>query len=158
TLPMFERAALTTLGLFLLMAVGVHTFLVFLCVAFGTYGAVNAASPFGSRVRRWFLWFFISLQLAPIVFFKYCGFLVNRVLHLDHPGLQGLLIPVGISFYTFQKVAFLVDTLVWEKPIPSFLDYMNFVSFFPQIVAGPIERRDYLLPQMQLFRFHWNNT
>ena len=67
-----------------------------------------------------------------------------------------LVIPVGISFYTFQKVAFVVDTLAFRCPLPCFLDYMNFAGFFPQIVAGPIERRSDLLPQMENFRFRWN--
>jgi len=65
-------------------------------------------------------------------------------------------IPVGISFYSFQKVAFVVDTLVFKQPLPRFLDYLNFAGFFPQIVAGPIERRRDLLPQMEQFRFRWS--
>jgi D-alanyl-lipoteichoic acid acyltransferase DltB (MBOAT superfamily) len=69
--------------------------------------------------------------------------------------LRGLVIPVGISFYTFQKVGFAIDTLHFRKPLPRFLEYLNFVAFFPQIVAGPIERRQNLLPQMEAFRFRW---
>jgi D-alanyl-lipoteichoic acid acyltransferase DltB (MBOAT superfamily) len=154
-LPTFERVALALLGLSLLMAVGLLTFLVFLGVALGTYVAVNALMPLKPDVRRRFLLLLVPLQLTPILYYKYSDFICNRVLQLDYPGLHHLLIPVGISFYTFQKIAFLVDTLVWERPIPAFLDYMNFVSFFPQIVAGPIERRDNLLPQMQRFCFRY---
>lgn len=63
-------------------------------------------------------------------------------------------IPPGISFYTFQMVAFVVDSLVARrKKAIAFLDYLNFISFFPQIVAGPIERRLNLLPQIGSFRF-----
>ncbi len=75
---------------------------------------------------------------------------------MNYASLRHLVIPVGISFYTFQKVAFVVDTLAFHKPLPRFLDYMNFAGFFPQIVAGPIERRENLLPQMEQFRFRWD--
>jgi D-alanyl-lipoteichoic acid acyltransferase DltB (MBOAT superfamily) len=154
--PLVERLCLAALGLGLLLAVGTLTFLVFLGVALGTYAAVNLLASLSPTVRRRWLFLLIPIQLAPIFYYKYGDFVCNRVLHLDFPGLHQLLIPVGISFYTFQKVAFLVDTLVLEKPIPRFVDYLNFVSFFPQIVAGPIERRDSLLPQMQGFRFRWS--
>ena len=77
------------------------------------------------------------------------------MLGLQLEPLRDLIIPVGISFYTFQKIAFVIDTLHFQKPLPRFLDYMNFVGFFPQIVAGPIERRENLLPQMEQFRFRW---
>jgi D-alanyl-lipoteichoic acid acyltransferase DltB (MBOAT superfamily) len=52
-------------------------------------------------------------------------------------------------------VGFVLDTVAFRKPLPRFLDYMNFAGFFPQIVAGPIERRADLLPQMESFRFRW---
>jgi alginate O-acetyltransferase complex protein AlgI len=97
----------------------------------------------------------IPVQLLPLVFYKYANFMTNQVLSLDLDFFRGLVIPVGISFYTFQKVAFVVDTLQANKPMPRFLDYMNFAGFFPQIVAGPIERREDLLPQIEQFRFRW---
>jgi D-alanyl-lipoteichoic acid acyltransferase DltB (MBOAT superfamily) len=52
-------------------------------------------------------------------------------------------------------VGFIIDTLAFRKPLPRFLDFMNFAGFFPQIVAGPIERRADLLPQMESFRLRW---
>src|SRR5207249_6177234 len=89
-------------------------------------------------------------------YFKYANFVANGIFRLEIAPLHQLLIPVGISFYTFQKVAFVIDTLVLKNPLPRFLDYLNFAGFFPQIVAGPIERRKDLLPQMQQFRFRWS--
>jgi D-alanyl-lipoteichoic acid acyltransferase DltB (MBOAT superfamily) len=96
------------------------------------------------------------LQLLPLAYYKYANFAVNQVLGFDILTLHNLVIPVGISFYSFQKVAFVVDTLVFKQPLPRFLDYLNFAGFFPQIVAGPIERRRDLLPQMEQFRFRWS--
>ncbi|VEP11727.1 Membrane bound O-acyl transferase MBOAT family protein [Hyella patelloides LEGE 07179] len=63
-------------------------------------------------------------------------------------------IPPGVSFYTFQMIAFVVDSLNSRRKKPiGFIDYINFVAFFPQIVAGPIERRGSLFPQIKGFKF-----
>jgi D-alanyl-lipoteichoic acid acyltransferase DltB (MBOAT superfamily) len=110
---------------------------------------------FHSAHAKKYLLVLIPLQLLPLFYYKYANFAANQVLQLDLPALHHLLIPVGISFYTFQKVAFVVDTLAFKQSLPRFLDYMNFAGFFPQIVAGPIERRHDLAPQMENFRFRW---
>jgi alginate O-acetyltransferase complex protein AlgI len=60
---------------------------------------------------------------------------------------------MGLSFYTFQTIGFWVDNLRNPKPRPKFIDYLNFSSFFPQIVAGPIEKREKLRPQIKAVRF-----
>ena len=99
----------------------------------------------------------ILLNLAILFYFKYFNFLsqtLNRALQLFH--VQGklpifdILLPVGISFYTFQALGYAIDVyrgdLISEKNI---LCYALFVSFFPQLVAGPIERACNLLPQIQ---------
>jgi D-alanyl-lipoteichoic acid acyltransferase DltB (MBOAT superfamily) len=95
------------------------------------------------------------VQLLPLAYYKYANFALNDVFGLGIPGLSSLLIPVGISFYSFQMVGFVIDTLHYNQPLPKFLDFLNFASFFPQVVAGPIERRAELLPQIQEFRFQW---
>ena len=105
--------------------------------------------------------FAIALDVSVLAYFKYIDFLVRDVLGpfsqtaIDEsvlPRLPGL--PPGISFYTFQIIAFMVDTVrsADREPV-GFLDYLNFASFFPLVVAGPIERRADLLPQMRAFRF-----
>lgn len=98
--------------------------------------------------------FFINLGI--LIFFKYFNFLLdnlNSVLHLFR--MQGVdtrfdvILPVGISFYTFQALGYTVD--VYRKTIPAqknFIKYALFVSFFPQLVAGPIERSGNLLTQI----------
>lgn len=94
-------------------------------------------------------------QLGPLFYFKYWDFLFNGVLHLN-VRIPSVLIPMGLSFYTFQTIGFWVDSMREKTARPKFIDYLNFASFFPQIVAGPIERRDDLLPQIQQtrYRFH----
>jgi D-alanyl-lipoteichoic acid acyltransferase DltB (MBOAT superfamily) len=152
----FDKRALLVLGMSLLMCVSWITFIIFLVVAVGTYAGLGWILRHQVAVRSRYLFVLIPLQLLPLFYYKYAQFIANDVLDLHIDKLYGLIIPVGISFYTFQKVAFVVDTLHFRKPLPRFLDYMNFAGFFPQIVAGPIERRDDLLPQMERFRFRWS--
>ncbi len=155
-LAVFDKIALISLGLFLLLCVSWITFIIFLVVALGSYFGLQWLLCHDERLHRRYLFVLIPLQLLPLAYYKYAHFAVNEVLRLDVPALRDLAIPVGISFYTFQKVAFVIDTLAFKNPLPRFLDYLNFAGFFPQIVAGPIERRNDLLPQMEQFRFHWS--
>jgi alginate O-acetyltransferase complex protein AlgI len=91
-------------------------------------------------------------QLGPLFYYKYWNFALNEVLGWN-VRIPSVLIPMGLSFYTFQTIGFWIDNLRDPKPRPSFLDYLNFSSFFPQIVAGPIEKRESLLPQIEKVRF-----
>lgn len=152
----FDKLSLLSLGLFLLLCTSRVTFVIFLVVAIGSYAGLQWVLKHEESRQRRYLYVLIPLQLLPLAYYKYANFAVNQVLGFDIVPLQNLLIPVGISFYSFQKVAFVVDTLVFKQPLPRFLDYLNFAGFFPQIVAGPIERRRDLLPQMEQFRFRWS--
>lgn len=156
SLATFDRTALLFIGLTLLFAVSATTFFIFLAVAVGTYLGLRFILFSHGRAPRRYLLVLIPLQLLPLFFYKYANFLCNDVLSLGFDSLRDVIIPVGISFYTFQKVAFVLDTLAFKQPMPGFLDYMNFAGFFPQIVAGPIERRANLLPQMEKFSFRWD--
>ena len=152
----FDKLALLSLGLFLLLCVSRVTFIIFLVVAIGSYVGMQWVLKREECKQRRYLYVLILLQLLPLAYYKYANFAVNQILGFDIPTLHNLVIPVGISFYSFQKVAFVVDTLVFKQPLPQFLDYLNFAGFFPQIVAGPIERRRDLLPQMEQFSFRWS--
>ncbi|MCF0186609.1 MAG: MBOAT family protein [Bacteroidaceae bacterium] len=82
----------------------------------------------------------VGLNLASIFYFKYFDFFitnVNLIFKWDVT-LLNVVLPLGISFFTFQQVSFLVDTYKGEVDEFSFLDYSLFVSFFPQLIAGPI--------------------
>ena len=155
-LNQFDKLALLGVGIFLLFRVSWITLTIFLIVAVVTYVGLSWILKFHARHAFKYLVVLIPLQLAPLLYFKYADFWFNGVMGIQLGSLCHLVIPVGISFYTFQKVAFVVDTLAFRCPLPRFLDYMNFAGFFPQIVAGPIERRSDLLPQMENFRFRWN--
>jgi D-alanyl-lipoteichoic acid acyltransferase DltB (MBOAT superfamily) len=157
-LPRFDRFALITLGLFMLMCVSWLTFVIWTAVALGSYFGLRWILQHNPAGTKRYLLVLIPLQLAPLAYYKYGDFAVNRVLGLGFDSLRDLLIPVGLSFYTFQKIAFVLDTLAFKEPLPRLLDYMNFAGFFPQIVAGPIERKRDLLPQMERFQFRWDKN
>ena len=104
------------------------------------------------RKKRNSLIFAVVVNLLLLGFFKYYGFLmesVNAVLPFDIP-YRELPLPIGISFYTFQALGYTVD--VYRREIEAeknFFRYALFVSFFPQLVAGPIERSKNLLNQLR---------
>jgi alginate O-acetyltransferase complex protein AlgI len=151
-----DRTSVLLVSLFLLGCVSMTTLGIFLFVCIITYTGL-ALFLGGSGVHRYaFLVVLVPMQLLPLLYYKYSHFLVNGILQGNVSGLSELIIPVGLSFYTFQVVGFVVDTVIHKHPLPKFLDFMNFAGFFPQIVAGPIERRENLLPQMQTFRFRWD--
>jgi alginate O-acetyltransferase complex protein AlgI len=152
--PLFDRIALAALGLFLLWAVNWLTWIIFVVVFLISYFGLKLAV----RLERPKTGLIVILPVlfTPLLYYKYADFIARGLLGLDYNGFRDIVIPVGISFYTFQKAAAVIDTLAMKKPIPSFLDYLNFAAFFPQIVAGPIERREDLLPQVQQFRFRFS--
>ena len=87
-----------------------------------------------------------------LIYFKYANFLIDTVNRLfgQRFELLDILLPVGVSFFTFQSMGYVID--VYRKKIAAqknLLDYALFITFFPQLVAGPIERSTNLLPQLQ---------
>lgn len=138
--PIFDRVAFIILSLFLLGMESLETMSLFLWVA--------ALGFLGLRIRtRWGIGIVIALIFAPLISYKYRTFLIE-IFTGTRPE-QSFLIPMGISFYTFQILSFVIDSRRREVGYPSWIDYLNFASFFPQIVAGPIERKDDLLPQVR---------
>jgi len=108
--------------------------------------------------RKMFLLLSLATNLGILGYFKYGTFLLeNWQLLMSSIGVDyqvpewSIILPVGISFYTFQTMAYSLDVyLNREKPAKSFLDFSLFVSFFPQLVAGPIVRPSHLIPQFEL--------
>ena len=93
----------------------------------------------------------VAANLGILFYYKYFDFFlenINAMFHMDLT-LQHVLLPLGISFFTFQQVGFLVDTYREETKNYSFIDYALFVTFFPQLVAGPIVTHDEIICQFQ---------
>lgn len=110
--------------------------------------------------RKMWLWLCISINLGFLGIFKYYNFFAASFAELlqsfgvtASPILLKLILPVGISFYTFHGLSYIID--IYYKRIKSeknFVDYSLFVSYFPLLVAGPIERATHLLPQIKVRR------
>lgn len=109
------------------------------------------------KSRKHLVWLFALLGLLPLLIFKYYNFLNNCLsdalaavgLKFALPGLNWA-VPVGISFFTFQAVGYMLDVYHGRvKAEKNLLDYLLFVSFFPQVMSGPISKADELLPQIK---------
>ncbi|WP_394749416.1 MBOAT family O-acyltransferase [Spongiimicrobium salis] len=113
-----------------------------------------------TRKRKTYLWISILINLGFLGFFKYYNFFVNSFVDAFtffgreiEVGTLQIILPVGISFYTFQTLSYTID--VYKKklePTKDLIAFSAFVSFFPQLVAGPIERATNLLPQFYVKR------
>lgn len=119
-------------------------------------GRFIATEP-GSKRRKALLLLSIFSNLGILAFFKYFNFFADSFRELAslfgyEPSFSQLhiILPIGLSFYTFQTMSYVID--VYRKDCPpakNFIDFAVFVSFFPQLVAGPIERASKLIPQIQ---------
>ena len=99
------------------------------------------------RASRWWLIGGVTVNLALLAWFKYANFLVHDVLRL-HAAEFDIVLPLAISFFTFQQITYLVDTSRGENLRPGLLPYTAFVAFFPHLIAGPIVRQREVLPQL----------
>jgi alginate O-acetyltransferase complex protein AlgI len=96
--------------------------------------------------RRIWLIAGLVFNLGLLGFFKYANFFA-AMLGMAAP-FGGILLPIGISFFTFQQIMYLVDTERGDIPAVPFLDYACFIAFFPHLIAGPIVRPRHILPQL----------
>lgn len=135
----------------------------FLCLMAGStaldyFVALHIARSGNANRRRGLLIFSLVLNLALLGIFKYFNFFVDSFAACLHafggqsvslPALR-ILLPPGISFYTFQAIAYIVEVYQRKiEPSESLLDYALFISLFPHLIAGPIQRPSHLLPQVQ---------
>ena len=121
------------------------------------YTGIKMHGAKNQNKKRFWLWLSIIINLGFLGVFKYYNFFVSSF--ADGLSLLGLnisyttlnvVLPVGISFYTFHGLSYVLDIYNNKiKPERNFIDYSVFVSFFPLLVAGPIERATHLLPQIQ---------
>ncbi|MBA6152685.1 MBOAT family O-acyltransferase [Gelidibacter maritimus] len=117
--------------------------------------------------RKILLWISIIVNLSFLGFFKYFNFFVDNFVQAFsffgkeiQPNTLNIILPVGISFYTFQTLSYTIDVYKRNlEPTRNFISFAAFVSFFPQLVAGPIERASNLLPQFYIKRqFNYNKA
>ncbi len=119
------------------------------------YVGISLSKTDGKRKRKILLLISIFVNLGFLGFFKYHNFFIDNFVEafswfgysINRQGLN-IVLPVGISFYTFQTLSYTIDVYKRKlKPTSDIISFFTFVSFFPQLVAGPIERATNLLPQ-----------
>ncbi len=133
-----------------------YVFLILFTTVVSYLAGVFMEKADSKKKKRILLTSALAASLGVLFFFKYFNFfstslsdLAARVAIPLHPVTLELIVPVGISFYTFQTLGYVIDVYRGDvKPEHNFGKYATFISFFPQLVAGPIERTKNLLPQI----------
>jgi len=102
----------------------------------------------------------ITVDLGLLAYFKYANFFAGTLHALTGlgPGPLDIILPIGISFYTFTQIAYLVDSYKGEVKERSFASYVLFVTFFPHLIAGPVLHHKEMMPQFsdpETYRFNW---
>ena len=104
----------------------------------------------------------LLFNVGLLFYFKYFDFFIENVnlLFKTDFALRYIVLPLGISFFTFQQLSFVIDAYKGQLPHYNFVDYACFVTYFPQLVAGPIVTHDELVPQFMdetKKHFNWDN-
>ena len=112
--------------------------------------------------KKLVLAFGIIVNLAVLGYFKYADFFIENINALfgTNVPLLHIILPLAISFFTFQQISYLVDSFRGETREYDFLNYMLFVTFFPQLIAGPIVRHNEVIPQFAKAKtkvINWKN-
>ena len=113
------------------------------------YYAGLALTKLPASRKKYLLFLGISFNLGLLIYFKYRDFLVENLNRIADTqiALAHLALPLAISFFTFQQIAYLVDSYRGETREYDLLNYANFVTFFPQLIAGPIVHHKEMMPQ-----------
>ena len=132
-------------------------FLLLFSISLDYFTGIKMAEAGNSVMKKFWFWLSISVNLGFLGLFKYYNFFQQSF--ADFLSVFGIktnfwtiqvILPVGISFYTFHGLSYVIDIYKGRiKPERNFINYSVFVSFFPLLVAGPIERATHLLPQIQ---------
>jgi alginate O-acetyltransferase complex protein AlgI len=103
------------------------------------------------KIKKPVFYFSLLFNLGLLCFFKYMDFFIENINFVfgSEIGLLKIILPLGISFFTLQQIAFIVDVYTGLAKENKFIDYALFVSFFPQLIAGPIVHYKEIIPQFQ---------
>ncbi|HEY9103983.1 MBOAT family protein [Chitinimonas sp.] len=125
------------------------------------YGLAQMAAR-GTPRRKLALGLAIAADLGLLAYFKYANFLVDNLARLTglHWAMAAIVLPLGISFYTFTQIAFLVDTYQGKVREYRFLHYVLFITYFPHLIAGPVLHHKEMMPQFahaDICQPNWDN-
>ena len=160
----FDTFGLLAMSLMLFLNASSESFIIFACEVVFNYFMLQFILRLQGGPAKFWLGVLVAINIAILAYFKYLTFFVENIWglafnvpkdwHETFPLPVFHSIPPGVSFYTFEMVAFAIDSVNSKRRKPvSFLNYFGFMAFFPKIVAGPIERRSDLLPQLDSFKF-----
>jgi alginate O-acetyltransferase complex protein AlgI len=130
-------------------------------IVFNYVIAARMARIDNPRARSWLLGVAVAVDLGLLGYYKYTGFFMatlNQVAGTSHTW-RSLILPLGISFYTFQQLTLLADISAGRIKDFRFRDFLLFVTFFPHLIAGPIVHHREMMPQFQKadYRLNWEN-
>lgn len=136
-------------------------FLIFFSSSLDYFVGISLYNSRSEKRRKLFLYISLAANLGLLGFFKYYNFFIESFIEFFSAlGISlssqrlAIILPVGISFYTFQTLSYTIDIYKRKiKPSKNPIEFFAFVSFFPQLVAGPIERASNLLPQFKKSRY-----
>ncbi len=125
------------------------------CLSFGL-----AKESFSDKTRKALFVLGVMFNIGILGFFKYTDFVISNVNFFTGSRIESLnlVFPLGISFFTFQQFSFIVSCYKNKTPCRNFIDYALFVSFFPQLIAGPIVLYEEMMPQFQEEKRRYINT
>ncbi|MCO8120159.1 MBOAT family protein [Stieleria sp. TO1_6] len=131
-----------------------------LVTSIGVNYLLSALMRRSDRSAKTAMWLGMCFNLAALFYFKYFAFAteIAQMLGLRETSVAAMMLPLGISFFTFQQITFLIDRSNGVLEHPSLLDYSLFVSFFPQLIAGPIVHHSEIMPQFASVRVSWDAT
>lgn len=152
---LFARLGRKAANLFLagaslcLYAYGGWKGLLWLCVSIGVNSLLLAGMKRWKKGTKALLWLGIAFHVGLLFVFKYLNFAAQTVNLMLRTAIYppSLALPLGISFFTFQQIAYLVDASRGEREGDSFLDYVLYVVYFPKLIMGPIAPAEDLIPQ-----------
>ena len=132
-------------------ASGLFLLLLILTISADYFFAGKIITELDPKRKKWWLLSGIIFSLSFLLYFKYKNFFLENFGYVTGQKLElgQLILPIGISFYTFQSISFLVDIYKSKIKLPKYQDYLLYMTFFPHLVAGPIVRAADFLPQLK---------
>lgn len=128
-----------------------YIFIILASILINFYISKQMKRSGASKINKLYLVFGVLFNLSLLGYFKYSYFLVDNLSQVigKEISFEKVILPIGISFFTFQQIAWLIDRYKGEKGEYSFWRYGLFVTFFPQLIAGPIVHHRQLIPQFE---------
>ena len=132
---------------------GIYFFLLIFAAVSDYWIAHGIAASRSRKAKRWLVALSAAVNLGMLGYFKYTNFLIeiaNGIFGAGFLDFQNIFLPVGISFFVFQSMSYTIDVYRGViRPLDRWVDYMFYLSFFPQLVAGPIVRARDFIPQIR---------